>query len=98
MTARQDEAGSSLAGNFEAQVHGVFRKIEKTLERAGGTLQDLVTTTVFILDVRHGPQFGDIRKQYFAKGYPASAQITVAGFAHPDIMVEVQAIAVVGDE
>ena len=98
MTARQDEAGNSLAGNFEAQVHGVFRKIEKTLERAGGTLQDLVTTTVFILDVRHGPQFGDIRKQYFGKGYPASAQITVAGFAHPDIMVEVQAVAVVGDE
>jgi enamine deaminase RidA (YjgF/YER057c/UK114 family) len=51
--------------------------------------------TVFLLDVRHGPLFSEIRNQYFSEGYPASVQITVAGFAHPDIMLEIQAIAVV---
>ena len=58
MTAREDEDGDSLAGDFEAQAHAVFGKLEKRLEEAGGTLQDLVTMTVFILDVRHGPKFG----------------------------------------
>ena len=98
VTAREDEEGNSLAGDFEAQTHAVFRKIEKRLEEAGGALQDLVTMTVFILDVRHGPKFGEIRAQYFTGGYPASAQITVAGFAHPDMMLEIQAVAVTGDE
>ena len=78
--------------------HTAFRKMEKRLEEVGGSLQDLVTMTVFILDVRHGPKFGEIRSGYFSGGYPASAQITVAGFAHPDMMIEIQAVAVTGDE
>ena len=38
--------------------HTAFRKMEKRLEEVGGSLQDLVTMTVFILDVRHGLKFG----------------------------------------
>ena len=66
VTAREDEDGNSLAGDFEAQAHAVFRKLEKRLEEAGGTLQDLVTMTVFILDVRHGPKFGGGRGRFEA--------------------------------
>lgn len=95
---REDEEGKSLAGNFEAQAHASFRAIGRTLERAGGKLQDIVTMTVFIRDVRHGDRFVELRKQYFPAGFPASALITVAGFAHPDMMIEIQAIAVVGEE
>lgn len=95
---RADEDGKSLAGNFEGQVHATFRAIGKTLERAGGKLQNIVTMTVFILDVRHGDRFVELRKQYFPEGFPASALITVAGFAHPDMMIEIQAVAVVGEE
>jgi len=46
--------------------HTLFRKMEKGLEEAGGSLQDLVTMTVFILDVCHGPKFGEIRSGYFS--------------------------------
>ncbi|OGL58610.1 MAG: hypothetical protein A3J27_14625 [Candidatus Tectomicrobia bacterium RIFCSPLOWO2_12_FULL_69_37] len=95
---RADEEGKSLAGNFEAQAHASLRAIGRTLERAGGKLQDIVTMTVFILDVRHGDRFVELRKQYFPAGFPASALITVAGFAHPDMMIEIQAVAVVGEE
>lgn len=93
----RDEDGNALVGDFEAQVRASFRAIETTLERAGGTLQDIVTMTVFILDVRHGDRFVDIRKEYFMDGFPASALITVSGFARPEMMVEIQAIAVVGE-
>lgn len=95
---RADEEGKSLAGDFEAQARASFRAIGRTLERAGGRLQDIVTMTVFIIDARHGDRFVEIRKEYFPGGFPASALITVAGFAHPDMMVEIQAIAVVGEE
>ncbi len=96
--ATVDEEGNRLTGDFEAQVHATFRAIEKTLAQAQGRLQDLVTMTVFILDVRHGDRFVELRQQYFTDGYPGSALITVAGFANPDMMLEIQAIAVVGDE
>ena len=94
----RNEAGNSLAGDFDAQVHASFKAIEKTLERTGGKLEDIVTMTVFILDVRHGNRFTEIRKKYFPENFPGSALITVAGFAKPEMMVEIQAIAVLGDE
>ena len=49
-----DEQGKSLAGDFEAQTRQSFRNIEATLKRAGASLKDLVTMTVFICDSRHG--------------------------------------------
>jgi enamine deaminase RidA (YjgF/YER057c/UK114 family) len=55
--------------------------------------------TVWILDVRYGNEFTDLRKAWFPDGrYPASALITAAGFAQPDMLVEIQAIAVLGDQ
>jgi 2-iminobutanoate/2-iminopropanoate deaminase len=51
---------------------------------------------VYLLDVRHGDRFVEIRREYFSEGnFPGSALLTVAGFGHPDMMVEIQAIAVI---
>ena len=86
-----------LITEFGQQVRQTFSNLEATLERAGGTLQDIVTMTVFISDVRHGDEFVRIRSEYFDEGYPGSALITVTGFARPEMMVEIQAIAVVGE-
>ena len=93
-----DGEGNQLHGDFGAQTHASFRAIQEVLERAGGRLDDIVTMTVFILDVRHGDRFTAIRKEYFPENAPASALITVKGFARPEMMVEIQAIAVIGDE
>ncbi len=93
-----DGEGNQLHGDFAAQVHASFRAIGEVMERAGGKLEDIVTMTVFILDVRHGDRFTAIRKEYFPGNAPASALITVKGFARPEMMVEIQAIAVIGDE
>jgi len=92
-----DDDGKSLAGDFDAQVHQSFRLLERTLEQAGARLRDMVTMTVFIIDTRFGDRFVELRKAYFPEGFPASALITVSGFAHPDMMVEIQGIAVVAE-
>ena len=94
--ALQDAAGKSLAGDFDGQVHEVFRLLGETLKEAGGKLGDMVTMTVFITDQRFGDRLTELRKQIFGGDFPASALITCRGLARPELLVEVQGIAVVG--
>lgn len=96
-TATVNEDGRDISGNFEAQTRRVFALMDQTLQRAGGTLADLVTMTVFIKEPRHGDRFVEIRKQMFPGGnFPASALITVSNFARPGMEIEIQGIAVIG--
>jgi 2-iminobutanoate/2-iminopropanoate deaminase len=96
--AVRDSDGKSLAGDFTAQTHQSFRNMAASLEAAGATLADLTTMTVFITDVRFGNEFTKIRAEYFeADKWPASALITCAGMAAPEMLVEIQGIAVVDD-
>lgn len=95
-TATVDEAGKDIANNFEAQTRTIFTLIDKTLRRAGGTLANLVTMTVFINDPRYGDAFVKIRQEIFSDGkFPASALITVSHFARPGMLIEIQAVAVI---
>jgi 2-iminobutanoate/2-iminopropanoate deaminase len=97
-TTLTDENGANIAGNFEAQARTIFKLLDKTLQRAGGSLKNLATMTVFITDVRNGDRFVEIRKETFPDGnFPASALITVAGLARPGMLIEIQGIGVIGD-
>jgi 2-iminobutanoate/2-iminopropanoate deaminase len=83
--------------NFEGQVRDIFAEIDKTIKAVGGGgLQDMVTMTVFINDVRLGDRLTEIRKEIFKQCFPGSALITVTGFARPGILVEIQGMAVIG--
>ena len=94
-----DAEGHSLAGNFEAQVREIFRQLDITLRRAGGSVKDIVTMTVFINDPRNGDRLVQLRHEFFPEGhYPGSALITVSNFAVPGSLIEIQGVAVVGDE
>ena len=93
-TGAKDDNGKSLAGDFDAQCRQTFRNIEKTLAEANCTLKEMVTMTVFVIDARHTTRMTEIRKQVFGDDFPASAAITVSGFADPAIMIEIQGVAV----
>lgn len=98
-TTTADESGKDISGNFEAQARTVFALLDKTLKGVGGSLQNMVTMTVFIKDARYGDRFVALRKDMFPSGnYPASALITVSAFARPGIELEIQGVAVIGDE
>jgi enamine deaminase RidA (YjgF/YER057c/UK114 family) len=93
--AFQDETGKSYAGDFDGQVRLAFQRIRQTLEKAGGQLDDIVTMTVFITDMANGTRFTQLRREFFqADRYPASALIGIKELARPEMMVEIQAIAV----
>lgn len=88
----------ALDGDFDGQSRQAFRNLAATLAQADGKLSDIVTMTVFIIDARYGDRFIEVRKEFFPDAkYPASALITVAGLARPNMMVEIQCVAVVPD-
>ena len=97
-TATRDNDGRDIANNFEAQVKQVFSQIDQIMKRAGGSLANIVSVTVFIKESRYGDRFVEMRKDYFQNGnYPGSALITVTNFARPGIEIEIQAVGVIGD-
>ncbi len=93
-TGQTADDGHSLAGDFEAQCRQTFRNVERTLAEAGAGLGDLVTMTVFLIDARYTTQMTELRAEIFGRDFPASAAVTVSGFAQPSILIEVQGIAV----
>lgn len=89
----RDTAGKVL--DFEGQVRATFEAIRTELARAGARLDDIVTMTVFVNDIRNGKRFTEMRRDYFKAGYPASALIGVSSFMDPDMKIEIQSVAVV---
>ena len=95
--AAEDEDGRSLAGDFDGQVRCVFRKLAATLAAADAALSDIVTMTVFITEVSNNARFVELRKEFFADdAYPASTMVTVAALNRPELLVEINAVAVTG--
>jgi enamine deaminase RidA (YjgF/YER057c/UK114 family) len=95
-TGYQDDRGETYPGDFDSQVRVAFERMRKTLEAAGGKLEDIVTMTVFITDMANGTRFTQLRKEFFQEErYPASALIGIKELARPEMLVEIQAIAAV---
>ena len=95
-TATMDDAGKSLASDFEGQVRQLFKNLDRTLQKAGGKLGDMVQMTVFITDVRNGDRLTQIRREVFGDNFPGSALITITALAVPDAKIEIQGYAVIG--
>jgi len=96
LLAAEDENGRPLAGDFREQVRCVFRKMARQMEEVGGSLDDVVTMTAFITEVRYNLDFVETRKEFFKEDrYPASTLVTVQALNRPEAMVEVTAVAVI---
>jgi 2-iminobutanoate/2-iminopropanoate deaminase len=81
-------------GDPIAQSRQVMDNLKLTLEAAGGTLDDIVKTTVYVTDLKYFKAVSDIRREYFGDKYPASTLLVVSKLYREDILVEIDAIAV----
>jgi 2-iminobutanoate/2-iminopropanoate deaminase len=98
-TGLVDEQGKSMAGDFEGQARVIFRAIDAVVRRAGGSLKDVVTITVYLTDPRLIDPLMPIRREFFPdENFPASTTITVHSLPAVGMMLEISAVAVVGDK
>jgi enamine deaminase RidA (YjgF/YER057c/UK114 family) len=72
--------------------------MDRTLKASGGSLQNVVTMTIFLKDPRYGDEFLKVRREFFQDGkFPSSTLITISDFALPGILIEMQGVAVIPD-
>jgi 2-iminobutanoate/2-iminopropanoate deaminase len=92
----QDAKGHLVGrGDFPAQARQVFENLKAMVEAGGGTLADVVKLTTFITDVRYRQDLAPIREEFFGPKLPASTLIATPALAHPDYLIEIEAVAVV---
>jgi enamine deaminase RidA (YjgF/YER057c/UK114 family) len=82
-------------GDFSAQARAVFGAIRALVEAGGGTLDSVVKITTYLTDARYRPDFRTVREEFFGAKGPASTMVEVSALAHPDYLIEVEAIAVI---
>jgi 2-iminobutanoate/2-iminopropanoate deaminase len=98
-TGLTDEQGKSMAGDFQGQARVIFRNIDAVVKRAGGSIRDVVTITVYLTDPRLIDPLMPIRREFWPEGnFPASTTITVHSLPAVGMMLEISAVAVVGDK
>ena len=93
-SASLSQANAEL-GNFNAQFKRVFDKIKTTLSQGGATFDDIVTMSVFLTDLRYIPEFNKLSKEIFKKNFPAITFVEVSHLARPQLIMEIQPIAVI---
>ncbi|MBI3824773.1 MAG: RidA family protein [Candidatus Rokubacteria bacterium] len=81
-------------GDFRGQAREVFRALKALVEGQGGTLASIVKLNTYLTDIRYRADLVPVREEFFGKKGPASTLVQVAALAHPDWLIEVEAIAV----
>jgi 2-iminobutanoate/2-iminopropanoate deaminase len=81
-------------GDFDAQVRQVFENLQTVIEEAGATLPSVVKLTVFLTDMSKLRDYTRIKAEFFSGEQPASTAVGVTALARPELMVEVEAVAV----
>ncbi len=93
--AYDKDGGVAHPGDFKGQARAVFSAIKALVEAAGGTLANVVKINTYVTDVRNRPEFRVIRDEFFGAKGPASTMVEVSALAHPDYLIEVEAVAVI---
>jgi enamine deaminase RidA (YjgF/YER057c/UK114 family) len=88
------EGGVAFRGDFKAQARGAFEAIKTLVESQGGTMANIVKITTYVTDMRYRADLAPIREDFLGRKGPASTLVEVSQLAHPDWMIEIEAIAV----
>ena len=91
-----DKAGTLVGkGDFGSQATQVFENLKLALAAVGATFDNVVKVTTYVTDMSQIQTLREIRGKYYGKTAPASTLVEISKLAHPDLMIEIEAIAVV---
>ena len=88
------DGSPAFRGDFKAQARGAYQAIKALVESQGGTMNNIVKITTYVTDMHYRVDLPSLREEFFGKKGPASTLIEISALAHPDWLIEIEAIAV----
>jgi 2-iminobutanoate/2-iminopropanoate deaminase len=85
--------GVAHPGNFKGQAQAALEAVKAQIEAGGGTLADIVRLNVYVTDMRYRNDWAAVRSAFFGEVQTASTLVGVTELAHPDWLIEIEAIA-----
>jgi enamine deaminase RidA (YjgF/YER057c/UK114 family) len=81
--------------DMRAQIRQVGENLRVALAEAGASAEDLVKTTTYVTDIDEFFKHPDVRAEIFGQSLPTSTTVEVRRLSHPDLLVEIEAIAMI---
>ena len=91
-----DDAGELVSrDDFETQADQAFRNLSRVLEAGGSSLDRVAKVTIFLTDMATNfPKVVELRRKWFSEPYPADTIVEVRSLYRPEVLLEIEAIAV----